>query len=358
MRSSASCNCVCYFLSLVGLGFLCVAVVNIFIFETLLTDGSTRRGLPLAINTWPFTNATATAWDAVYRQNLSAIDAVELGCSVCEREQCDFTVGYGGSPDEDGETTLDAFIMDGVTMNIGAVGALRGIKSAISVARRVLENTRHSILVGELATQFALQMGFHKENLTTAQSQQMWKNWQSNRCQPNYWTDVEPDPSQQCGPYHPLPSVKTITNDQIKYSHDTISMVALDRQGRVAVGTSSNGANHKIPGRVGDAPLVGAGGYADGTVGAAACTGDGDVMMRFLPSFLAVEEMRHGSSPEEAAKIAISRIAKYYPTFSGAIITVNIQGDYAASCHGLDSFPYSVHNPQYPSGVVLRTSCI
>uniref|UniRef100_A0A1B6KE62 N(4)-(beta-N-acetylglucosaminyl)-L-asparaginase n=1 Tax=Graphocephala atropunctata TaxID=36148 RepID=A0A1B6KE62_9HEMI len=352
MRNSRSCPCLCYFLSLTALG-LCIGLVLV----SLLPEKHMGVGLPIAINTWPFTNATATAWNAVYRRNLSAIDAVELGCSVCEREQCDLTVGYGGSPDEDGETTLDAFIMDGVTMNVGAVGALRGVKSAISVARRVLEHTQHSILVGELATQFALQMGFQVENLTTPQSREMWQSWRTNSCQPNYWMGVEPDPRQQCGPYQPLSSTSDRFS-QAEYSHDTISMVAIDRHGHVAVGTSSNGANHKIPGRVGDAPLVGAGGYADGTVGAAACTGDGDVMMRFLPSFLAVEEMRRGSSPEDAAKTAISRIAQYYPTFSGAIIAVNIRGEYAASCHGLDNFPYSVHSPLHPSGVVLRVPCV
>lgn len=119
--------------------------------------------------------------------NLSAIDALVEGCSVCEREQCDGTVGYGGSPDENGETTLDAMIMDGNTMNVGAVAALRDVKDAIAVARHVLENTKHTLLVGEQATDFAVMMGFQRESLQTERSREMWQQWKNNHCQPNFW---------------------------------------------------------------------------------------------------------------------------------------------------------------------------
>eukprot|EP00794_Sanderia_malayensis_P005436 gene5436-6115_t len=104
--------------------------------------------LPLVINTWPFTNATKEAWKII-TSNQSALDAVEKGCSTCEIERCDGTVGYGGSPDENGETTLDAMIMDGKRHAVGAVGCLRRIKSAISVARSVMEHTTHTLLIGE-----------------------------------------------------------------------------------------------------------------------------------------------------------------------------------------------------------------
>lgn len=104
-----------------------------------------------------------------------------------EEEQCDRTVGFGGSPDENGETTLDAMIMDGKTFNVGAVACLRRIKPAISVARKVLEHTSHSILAGELATQFAVEMGFKEESLTTPESKKMWLDWRNQNCQPNFW---------------------------------------------------------------------------------------------------------------------------------------------------------------------------
>jgi len=106
---------------------------------------------------------------------------------VCEREQCDTTVGYGGSPDENGETTLDAMIMDGKTMNIGAVAALREIKDAISVAKHVLYNTKHTLIVGDQATNFAVSMGFKRESLSTTESQEIWQNWKNRNCQPNFW---------------------------------------------------------------------------------------------------------------------------------------------------------------------------
>lgn len=146
-----------------------------------------RTSSPVVINTWNFLSACQEAWK-VLEQDGSAIDAVEKGCSRCESDQCDGTVGFGGSPDESGETTLDSMIMDGATFNVGAVAALRRVKSAISVARKVLENTHHSILAGSQATLFAKQMGFTEEWLNTTESQSKWQNWRDKNCQPNFWT--------------------------------------------------------------------------------------------------------------------------------------------------------------------------
>lgn len=185
----------------------------------------------------------------------SALDAVEQGCSTCETLQCDGTVGFGGSPDENGETTLDAMIMDGETHAVGAVGCLRRVKNAIGVARKVLEHTGHTLLVGELATDFAIKMGFPEENLSTEFSQKMHNDWKGEKCQPNFWRNVRPDPTTSCGPYGPtsLPTSNSGSgarpNSNIdRFNHDTISMVAIDSEGRIASGTSSNGARHKIPG--------------------------------------------------------------------------------------------------------------
>ncbi|KAK0072742.1 hypothetical protein PV326_014150, partial [Microctonus aethiopoides] len=161
--------------------------------------------------------------------------------------------------------------------------------------------------------------------------------------------NVSPDPSKFCGPYT---SVKSSTRSQQtthfpnsdENNHDTIGVIALDNRGHIAAGTSTNGAKFKIPGRIGDSPIPGAGAYADQEIGAAAGTGDGDIMMRFLPSFLTVEEMRRGSTPEEAATIAIKRIAKHYPTFVGGIIALDKNGNYGAACNGIPTFPYYVVN--------------
>lgn len=283
----------------------------------------------MVINTWEFSSATQEGWE-VLEKGGSAIDAVVEGCSQCEKEQCDHTVGFGGSPDENGETTLDAMIFDGTNMNMGAVAALRRIKEAIRVARLVLDKTDHSLLVGELATNFAKMLGFKEQPLYSNFSKSVYNKWTSENCQPNFWKDVEPDPKKFCGPYK-----LTLSNDIYKEfstelfnskNHDTIGMIAMDSQGNIAAGTSSNGATHKIPGRVGDSPIVGAGAYADNEAGAAVATGDGDVMMRFVPSFLAVEEIKRGATPLEAAKLAIKRIVKKYPNFMGAVLVANIQG--------------------------------
>ncbi|XP_045459409.1 N(4)-(Beta-N-acetylglucosaminyl)-L-asparaginase [Melitaea cinxia] len=316
--------------------------VCVFIALLLVVLVNCEQNTPIVITTWDFVNSTISAWN-ILKQGGISLDAIEKGTSVCEEQQCDGTVGYGGSPDENGETTLDALIMDGRTMNVGAVGAIRRIKSAASVARHVLEHTKHSILVGELATQFAEQMGFQEESLSTPESKRIWLGWYyAHHCQPNFWTDVTPDPSKFCGPYKKLEQRidKWLPMKVDRHNHDTIGMVAIDSKGDVAAGTSTNGAKFKIPGRIGDSPIPGAGAYADNAVGGAAATGDGDVMLRFLPSFLAVEEMRRGKTPTEAARVAINRIASYYPDFAGAVIAVNVDGVYGAACHGLGDQPF------------------
>ncbi|XP_053967353.1 putative N(4)-(beta-N-acetylglucosaminyl)-L-asparaginase GA14866 [Anastrepha ludens] len=309
-----------------------------------------NRSLPLVINTWAFTEANAAAW-RVLNHHGNALDALVEGCATCERLQCDGTVGYGGSPDENGETTLDAMIMDGSNMNIGAVAGLRQVKNVISVARHVLEHTKHTLLVGDAASNFAEAMGFRRESLTTNKSKDIWTKWRHQFCQPNYWVNVYPDPTKNCGPYSPI---SWEINDQVKstryeyqigrWNHDTIGMIVIDANGQIYAGTSTNGASHKIPGRVGDSPIPGAGAYADNEIGAAVATGDGDVMMRFLPALIAVEGLRAGNNPSVAAEIAMQRIVRHYPDFSGGLVVVNRMGNYGAACVGMSKFPYSIVN--------------
>ncbi|CAG5114644.1 unnamed protein product, partial [Candidula unifasciata] len=161
--------------------------------------------LPVVINTWPFTNATASAWE-VLQKGGSADDSLVVGCSTCERLQCDGSVGFGSNPDESGETTLDAMIMDGATFAVGAVGDLRRVKNAIGVARAVMKYSDHTLLAGESATKFAVEMGFKEESLTTNKSQAMFNDWVKSNCQPNFRQNVKPDPKTSCGPYSPVPS--------------------------------------------------------------------------------------------------------------------------------------------------------
>ncbi|BFZ15208.1 hypothetical protein BsWGS_18246 [Bradybaena similaris] len=322
--------------------------------------------LPVVINTWPFTSATASAWQ-VLQKGGSAEDSLVVGCSTCELLQCDGSVGFGSNPDEIGETTLDAMIMDGATFAVGAVGDLRRVKNAIGVARAVMKYSDHTLLAGESATKFAVEMGFKEESLSTNKSQAMFNAWLKSNCQPNYRQNVIPDPKTSCGPYSPQPSMLNKHKHQMyhrkqhqeinRQNHDTIGMIVIDEKGQVWSGTSTNGANHKIPGRIGDSPIMGAGSYASNWAGAAAATGDGDVMMRFLPSFRAVFEMERGVSPAEAAQLALDPIRKFYPQFSGALVAVNLTGHYGASCHGFSSFSFSVASPQFPNVQVISVPC-
>lgn len=249
-------------------------------------------------------------------------------------------------------------------MNIGAVASLRNIKDAIAVARHVLENTRHTMLVGEQATDFAVQMGFKKESLSTSNSKATYNEWRLRNCQPNFWMNVIPNPSMSCGPYSPVDdkitkqSMNDINSFFTSNNHDTIGMIVIDKSGNIAAGTSTNGANHKIPGRVGDSPIPGSGAYADNSVGGAAATGDGDILMRFLPSFLAVEFLRNGLKPDVAGEKALMRIAQHYPLFVGAIVVVDKDGNYGAACHGIDSFPFSVYNPQSKKVKLEKRDCL
>ncbi|XP_012144843.2 N(4)-(Beta-N-acetylglucosaminyl)-L-asparaginase [Megachile rotundata] len=322
-----------------------------------------NTSIPLVLITWDYEGATQKAWDVLYHEKRSALDAIEESCSLCEEQRCRKTVGYGGSPDEAGETTLDALIMDGVTMDVGGVGLLRNIKNAISVARKVLHNTKHSLLGGNLATKFAVEMGFKEESLQTEESKKMWEDWKANNCQPNFWKNVLPDPEENCGPYHTMESFMNNKEKEhesyiTEENHDTIGVIAIDSNGHIAAGTSTNGARNKIPGRIGDSPIAGAGAYADQSVGAAAATGEGDIMMRFLPSFLAVEEMRRGATPSEAAATAVSRIAEHYPTFTGAVIAINKNGEYGAACNGITRFAHYVANPELKKPTMLYVNCI
>ncbi len=261
----------------------------IFPLSLLLLNAYFSNG-NFVINTWSgvFEDATFAAYNNLLNGG-NSLDAVENGCKVCENEQCDTSVGFGNHPDTNGQTSLDAMIMDGDTFDIGSVAFVRKFRDVISIARAVMTYTSHSMIVGEGAEDFASMMGFTPQSATTENSIQIFKQWQLDNCQPNFYENIEKAKSE-CGPYPPpyahlagsgeksdKSKVFHTTTDKpnrvkknwvsSKDNHDTIGMVAIDAAGSMACGTSTNGASHKVAGRVGDSPIPGAGCYVNSQVG-------------------------------------------------------------------------------------------
>ena len=212
-----------------------------------------------------------------------------------EADPKNHTVGRAGYPDRDGRLTLDASIMDG-NGDCGAVAAIEHIAHPISVARRVMEKTPHVLLVGDGALQFALQQGFPKEDLLTPESEQAWREWLKK------------------GEYKPRANSENKTYGEGKpgdaNNHDTLGLLAVDAQGRLAGACTTSGMAWKLHGRAGDSPIIGAGLYVDNEVGAATSTGVGEEVIRTAGSFLVVELMRQGHSPQEACRYAVQRIMR------------------------------------------------
>ncbi|KAL8167554.1 hypothetical protein V2J09_009053 [Rumex salicifolius] len=336
---------------------------------TLCDQGSGDNKYPMVVSTWPFVEAVRAAWTSA-ADGSPALDSVVDGCSACEDLRCDGTVGPGGSPDEYGETTLDALVMNGETMEVGAVAAMRYVKDGIRAARLVMQHTDHTLLVGERASEFAISMGLSgPTDLSSTDSLKKWIRWKQDGCQPNFWKDVLP--TNSCGPYipknsngkclaHILENTSSASSLINVHNHDTIAMAVYDKMGHVAVGTSTNGATFKIPGRVGDGPIAGSSAYADGEVGACGATGDDGLGWSILwyvrtHSYQVVESMRAGMHPKLAAEDAMSRIARKFPKFVGAVFAVNKEGVHAGACHGW-TFQYSVRTPQMDDVQVYTVS--
>ncbi len=239
---------------------------------------------PIVISTWTHGLAANTAAWKILESGGTALDAVESGVRESEADPAVDSVGLGGLPDRDGNVTLDACIMD-ERGRCGSVAFLSQIKHPISVARRVMEKTPHVMLVGEGALQFAVAEGFAKENLLTESSRQAWEKWKETKHK------ATPKPG----------SVK---------DHDTIGMVALDAKGNLSGACTTSGLAWKMHGRVGDSPIIGAGLYVDNEVGAASATGVGEAVIRAVGSFLVVEFMRQGKTPQEACRLAIERVTQ------------------------------------------------
>lgn len=227
-------------------------------------------------------------WEILSRGG-NILDAIEKSANVAELDPEDMSVGYGGLPNEEGEVELDACIMYGPTHSCGAVASLRHIKTPSSVARLVMERTDHILLTGRGALKFALAHGFKKENLLTEKARLAWLRWKENMSDQDDWLPPKD------GKYLERPS-------------GTINVLAVDQNGDIAGITTTSGLAFKIPGRVGDSPIIGAGLYVDNQVGAAGATGRGEEVIRTCGSFLVVELMRQGKTPQQACEAACQRI--------------------------------------------------
>ena len=228
-------------------------------------------------------------WD-ILRKNGSLLDAIEKSANVTELDPRDTSVGYGGLPNEDGVVQLDASIMYGPNHNCGSVAALEGIKTPSSVARLVMERTDHIHLVAEGAQNFAKMHGYKIENLLTESTRKIWVKWKENLSdKDDYFPPADGNYDQE-------------------RTTGTINILAVDKNSDIAGITTTSGLAWKIPGRVGDSPIIGAGLYLDNEVGAVAATGRGEEMIRSCGSFLGVEIMRNGRSPQEACEDVCKRI--------------------------------------------------
>ncbi|APF19190.1 peptidase T2 asparaginase 2 [Caldithrix abyssi DSM 13497] len=294
------------------------------------------RGKVIAVSSKNGLRATQKAAEMMLNGS-DALDAVIAGVNIVEEDPEDHSVGYGGLPNEEGVVELDSCVMHGPTHNAGAVASLRNIKNPSKVARLVMERTDHVLLVGEGALKFARAHGFKEEELLTDEARKIWLYWKESLSDKDDWF---------------LPPLEEIPEKYKKLLDitGTITCLGLDLNGNLSGVTTTSGLAFKIPGRVGDSPIIGAGLYVDNEVGACGSTGRGEENLKNLSSYQVVEYMREGYSPEEACKKVLKRVIdhaklpnlknkKGLPSFSLKLYAVNKKGEFgAASIYGPTDF--------------------
>ncbi len=275
---------------------------------------------PVFLSTWKWGLEANQRAAQVFAGGGSLLDAVEKGINLVEDDPNVTTVGYGGFPNAQGEVELDAGIMDGTTHRAGSICNIHKIKNPISIARLVMEKTRHTTMAGEGALQFAIEMGFQPMQLLTLKSLAAWLKWKNTPNHETFWIDSE--------------------------HHDTIGMLGVDGKGKVVAGCSTSGLAWKIPGRVADSPLVGCGYYADDAAGAASATGNGDVMANYCTSAFIVQRMAQGAHPQDACNDAMRFMAKTAPNLHDdeyCVIAMSSRGEIgAASMNSKEALQYAL----------------
>lgn len=278
--------------------------------------------------------AMRQAWE-ILSEGGSALDAVERGANVIEVDPEDTSVGYGGLPNYLGVVQLDASIMDGRTYNAGAVAGIEKIKTPSSVARLVMERTDHVMLVGQGALDFAKSFGFKEEDLMTERSRAAFLRWRENHSErddygpPDHLRD-QPGASRSDG----------MMAGPVDQHHGTTNVLAVDSNGDIAGITTTSGMSWKVPGRIGDSPIIGAGLYVDNSVGAAGVTGRGEDVIKSCASYYIVMRMRDGRSPQEACEDACQMIVDRYRAIGNDFIpgekfvAINKDGEVGCSSMG------------------------
>ncbi len=284
---------------------------------------------------------------AMLRGKADPLDSVIAGVNIVENDENDTSVGRGGLPNEEGIVELDSCCMHGPTHKAGGVAALRNIANPSNVAQLVMQRTDHALLVGEGALRFAKAHGFKEENLLTPKARQEWLRWKESLSDKDDWlAPTQPDGKKAAR----LP-------DAYERTWGTINCCAVDGAANVAGVTTTSGLAFKIPGRVGDSPIIGAGLYVDNEVGAAGSTGRGEANLQNCSSFLVVEYMRAGKSPEQACLDVLKRVTdhteprlrdkKGRPAFGLTFYAVHKDGRYGAASMWSDK-QYAVHDGTKP----------
>ena len=255
-----------------------------------LTPPARPLAPPVVVSSANGLRGVARAFEMI-QQGADTLDAVIAGVNIQELDAEDQSVGLGGLPNADGVVQLDASCMHGPTNRAGAVGALEGIATPSLVAKAIMDYTDHIMLVGEGAKRFALGMGFTEQELLTEKSRQDWLRWKARLNPSDNWLDHEEDVA-------------------IRFTTGTINMNAVNAAGDLSSVTTTSGLSWKIPGRVGDSPIIGAGQYCDNSVGAAGSTGRGEANVKACGAFLTVEFMRQGLSPEDACVRTLERVVQ------------------------------------------------
>lgn len=299
-----------------GLAGLAIGIFRPTKAAEIIESTSERKlvpNFPIVISTWIHgLEANKAAWQVI-EEGGSALDSVEKGVMVTESDLSNRSVGVGGRPDSAGHVTLDACIMDHQS-KCGSVACIEGIAHPISVARAVMEKTQHVMLVGEGARDFALDCGFEKVKTPLKEVKKDWKQWKKEEKEKAKRPEINHE------------------------NHDTIGLLAMDRKGNLSGACTTSGWAYKMPGRVGDSPIIGAGLFVDNEIGAACATGLGEAIIRIAGSHTVVELMRQGYSPNQACKMAVERIIAKHEDLTGlqcGFIALNKRGEHGG---------YSVYN--------------